>query len=150
MSCSLHPAGLQRSPEVLHRHPGADAAHCGRLLGHGVAGEEQHHHHGYKTEGEQRGEGTQSALLHTTKNSLHLSSCHKQNPTVCSFQKCELYWPQPKERGTGVKEEDEEEEQKEKEEDEGETGRFGRFILKVKDSREKDGFTVTDMEVQVQ
>ncbi|XP_053173615.1 tyrosine-protein phosphatase non-receptor type 7-like [Scomber japonicus] len=67
-------------------------------------------------------------------------------------EKCELYWPQPKERGTGVKEEeedDEEEEQKEKEEDEGETGRFGRFILKVKDSREKDGFTVTDMEVQL-
>lgn len=49
-----------------------------------------------------------------------------------------------------MKEEDEEEEQKEKEEDEGETGQFGRFILKVKDSREKDGFTVTDMEVQVQ
>uniref|UniRef100_A0A3Q3WXA4 protein-tyrosine-phosphatase n=1 Tax=Mola mola TaxID=94237 RepID=A0A3Q3WXA4_MOLML len=33
---------------------------------------------------------------------------------------------------------------------EGEMGRFGRFILRVKDSREKEGFTVTDMEVQVQ
>ncbi|CAK6981854.1 tyrosine-protein phosphatase non-receptor type 7-like [Scomber scombrus] len=67
-------------------------------------------------------------------------------------EKCELYWPQPKERGTRVEEEeedDEEEEQRDKEEDEGETGRFGRFILKVKDSREKDGFTVTDMEIQL-
>ncbi|XP_062283482.1 tyrosine-protein phosphatase non-receptor type 7-like [Scomber scombrus] len=67
-------------------------------------------------------------------------------------EKCELYWPQPKERGTRVEEEeedDEEEEQRDKREDEGETGRFGRFILKVKDSREKDGFTVTDMEIQL-
>ena len=48
-------------------------------------------------------------------------------------------------------EENEDEEQREEEEeDEGATGQFGRFLLRVKDSREKDGFTVTDMEVQVQ
>ncbi|XP_042371985.1 tyrosine-protein phosphatase non-receptor type 7-like, partial [Plectropomus leopardus] len=54
-------------------------------------------------------------------------------------EKCELYWPQPRERRSRVKEEEEEE---------GETGQFGRFVLRVKDSREKDGFTVTDMEIQ--
>lgn len=52
----LCPAGLQRGSEGLHRHPGANAAHGRGLLGHGVAGEEQHHRHGYQTEGEQRGE----------------------------------------------------------------------------------------------
>uniref|UniRef100_UPI0037E7C1DA tyrosine-protein phosphatase non-receptor type 7-like isoform X1 n=2 Tax=Semicossyphus pulcher TaxID=241346 RepID=UPI0037E7C1DA len=68
-------------------------------------------------------------------------------------EKCELYWPQPRERRRGrLKEEnedDEEEEQREEEEEEGETGRFGRFLLRVRDSREKDGFTVTDMEIQL-
>ena len=50
-----------------------------------------------------------------------------------------------------MKEEEEYEEQREEEkEEEGETGQFGRFLLRVKDSREKDGFTITDMEVQVQ
>ncbi|KAM6930180.1 tyrosine-protein phosphatase non-receptor type 7-like [Lycodopsis pacificus] len=63
-------------------------------------------------------------------------------------EKCELYWPQPRKRR--VKEEDEEEEQREEEEEEeGVTGRFGRFLLRVRDSREKDGFTVTDMEIQL-
>ncbi|KAK9514687.1 hypothetical protein VZT92_025383 [Zoarces viviparus] len=63
-------------------------------------------------------------------------------------EKCELYWPQPRKRRRRLKEEDEEEEQRE-EEEEGETGRFGRFLLRVRDSREKDGFTVTDMEIQL-
>lgn len=50
-----------------------------------------------------------------------------------------------------MKEEEEEDDCKDqREEEEEETGRFGRFLLKVKDSHEKDGFTVTDMEVQVQ
>lgn len=51
-----------------------------------------------------------------------------------------------------VKEEDEEDEMKQKtgDEEDGETGRFGRFLLKVRDSQEKDGFTVTDIEIQVQ
>lgn len=41
--------------------------------------------------------------------------------------------------------------QREKEnEEEGETRQIGRFLIRVKDSREKDGFTVTDMEIQVQ
>uniref|UniRef100_A0A665VJE1 protein-tyrosine-phosphatase n=1 Tax=Echeneis naucrates TaxID=173247 RepID=A0A665VJE1_ECHNA len=39
-------------------------------------------------------------------------------------EKCEPYWPQ-------------------------ETSRFGRFLLRARDSREKDGFTVTDMEIQL-
>uniref|UniRef100_A0A7N8X6J5 protein-tyrosine-phosphatase n=1 Tax=Mastacembelus armatus TaxID=205130 RepID=A0A7N8X6J5_9TELE len=38
-------------------------------------------------------------------------------------EKCELYWPQP--------------------------SQFGRFLLRVKDSQEKDGITVTDMEIQL-
>lgn len=58
------------------------------------------------------------------------------------FQKCELYWPQPREKTKTIKEEEEEED--------GGGGRFGRFLLKVTDSQEKDGFTVTDMEIQVQ
>lgn len=61
---------------------------------------------------------------------------------MCLFQKCELYWPQPKDKTKTIKEEEEEK-------DEGETGRFGRFLLRVTDSQEKDGFTVTDMEIQV-
>lgn len=70
-------------------------------------------------------------------------------------EKCELYWPQPRERRRRrLKEEDEdgEDERREEEEEEledGEAGRFGRFTLRVSDSREKDGFTVTDMEVQL-
>ncbi|XP_078100310.1 tyrosine-protein phosphatase non-receptor type 7-like isoform X1 [Sander vitreus] len=62
-------------------------------------------------------------------------------------EKCELYWPQPTKRKRKV--EEEEEEQREEEEEEGETGRFGRFLLRVTDSWEKDGFTVTDMEIQL-
>ncbi|TDH11015.1 hypothetical protein EPR50_G00081910 [Perca flavescens] len=61
-------------------------------------------------------------------------------------EKCELYWPQPPER---ERKEEGEEEQREEEEEEGETGRFGRFLLRVTDSWEKDGFTVTDMEIQL-
>ncbi|XP_073326461.1 tyrosine-protein phosphatase non-receptor type 7-like [Pagrus major] len=66
-------------------------------------------------------------------------------------EKCELYWPQPRERRRTrrVKEEEEQDEEQREEEEEGETGQFGRFLLRVKDSREKDGFTVTDMEVQL-
>ncbi|KAI3357910.1 hypothetical protein L3Q82_016291, partial [Scortum barcoo] len=87
-------------------------------------------------------------------------SRHLQTPGVFLFQKCELYWPQPRERGRKrrgcVKEEEEDGEEKpmekkeeEEEEEAGETGRFGRFVLRVKDSQEKDGFTVTDMEIQL-
>lgn len=63
------------------------------------------------------------------------------------FQKCELYWPQPR---TGrVREEDNDDKDGEQE-DEGDERVFGRFVIKVKDSQEKDGFTVSDMEIQVQ
>uniref|UniRef100_A0A3Q2PZD4 protein-tyrosine-phosphatase n=1 Tax=Fundulus heteroclitus TaxID=8078 RepID=A0A3Q2PZD4_FUNHE len=66
-------------------------------------------------------------------------------------EKCEPYWPRPTER-TRVKEEDEdqkEEIQREGDGVEGETGRFGRFLLRVKDSREQNGFTITDLEIQL-
>lgn len=69
------------------------------------------------------------------------------------LQKCEPYWPQPKgaRRVREVEEEEDEEKQVEEEEEEEEdgTGQIGRYLLKVRDSREEDGFTVTDMEVQV-
>ncbi|XP_018526658.1 tyrosine-protein phosphatase non-receptor type 7 [Lates calcarifer] len=67
-------------------------------------------------------------------------------------EKCELYWPQPTARTKRVKEEEEDEDkegQGKEDEDEGETSRLGRFLLRVRDSREKDGFTVTDMEIQL-
>ncbi|XP_035796581.1 tyrosine-protein phosphatase non-receptor type 7 isoform X2 [Amphiprion ocellaris] len=65
-------------------------------------------------------------------------------------EKCEVYWPQPTDGTKRVMEEDEdqEEELSRREEDKEETSRFGRFLLRVKDIQEKDGFTVTDMEIQ--
>lgn len=51
-----------------------------------------------------------------------------------------------------MREEEEEgkkEQRDEEEEEEDETSRFGRFVLRVRDSREKGGFTVTDMEIRV-
>uniref|UniRef100_A0A667X4S5 protein-tyrosine-phosphatase n=1 Tax=Myripristis murdjan TaxID=586833 RepID=A0A667X4S5_9TELE len=35
------------------------------------------------------------------------------------------------------------------EEEGGETGRFGRFLLRVKDTREEEDFTITDLEIQL-
>ncbi|XP_069383567.1 tyrosine-protein phosphatase non-receptor type 7-like isoform X2 [Paralichthys olivaceus] len=66
-------------------------------------------------------------------------------------EKCELYWPQPRDTtSTRVKRVDgNEEEQREEDEDEGKKSQFGRFVLRVKDSQEKDGFTITDMEIQL-
>ncbi|KAG7224359.1 hypothetical protein INR49_004701 [Caranx melampygus] len=65
-------------------------------------------------------------------------------------EKCEVYWPQPAERTMRLKEDEEDEmRQRTEDEEEGETGRFGRFLLKVRNSQEKDGFTVTDMEIQL-
>lgn len=68
------------------------------------------------------------------------------------FKKCEQYWPQPGGATTRVREEEEEgkkEQRDEEEEEEDERSRFGRFVLRVRDSREKGGFTVTDMEIRV-
>lgn len=49
-----------------------------------------------------------------------------------------------------VKEEQEEgNEEAREEEEEGRRGQFGRFVLRVRDIREKCGFTVTDIDVQV-
>ncbi|XP_058499621.1 tyrosine-protein phosphatase non-receptor type 7-like [Solea solea] len=57
-------------------------------------------------------------------------------------EKCEVYWPQLRR----MKVRDEERRQEDKE---GETRQFGRFLLRVRDSREKDCFTITDMEIQL-
>ncbi|XP_029974082.1 tyrosine-protein phosphatase non-receptor type 7 [Salarias fasciatus] len=60
-------------------------------------------------------------------------------------EKCEVYWPQ---RRDGLRKE-EQQEQEDRDEDEAETSRFGRFVLRVKDVQERNGFTVTDVEVQL-
>ncbi|KAG7519618.1 tyrosine-protein phosphatase non-receptor type 7 [Solea senegalensis] len=57
-------------------------------------------------------------------------------------EKCEVYWPQLRR----MKVRDEERRQ---EDEEGETRQFGRFLLRVRDSQEKDCFTITDMEIQL-
>ncbi|XP_057713458.1 tyrosine-protein phosphatase non-receptor type 7-like isoform X2 [Corythoichthys intestinalis] len=51
-------------------------------------------------------------------------------------EKCERYWPRPIDR------------RRSEGEPESATSQFGRFHLRVTDSRDKDGFTVTDMEIQ--
>ncbi|KAM7410772.1 hypothetical protein PAMA_020960 [Pampus argenteus] len=104
---------------------------------------------------------TQGPMLHTVGDFWDMVWQERSSIIVMvtrlkeNNEKCELYWPQPRKRRR-VKEEDEEEdveeqreEEEEEEEEEGETGRFGRFLLRVRDSREKDGFTVTDMEIQL-
>lgn len=67
------------------------------------------------------------------------------------FQKCELYWPQPRAVRTRVVKEEQEEGNQDvrEEEEEGRMAHFGRFVLRVRDIQEKSGFTVTDLEVQV-
>ncbi|KAM9344338.1 tyrosine-protein phosphatase non-receptor type 7-like isoform 2-T6 [Pholidichthys leucotaenia] len=61
-------------------------------------------------------------------------------------EKCEVYWPQPRGRTKRVKEEVEDQEEQEEEE---ETSQYGRFTLRMKDCQENDGFTITDMEIQL-
>ncbi|XP_042265580.1 tyrosine-protein phosphatase non-receptor type 7-like isoform X1 [Thunnus maccoyii] len=99
---------------------------------------------------------TQGPMLHTVGDFWDMVWQERSSIIVMvtrlkeNNEKCELYWPQPREGRRMVKEEEEEEEeQREEEEEEGETGRFGRFLLRVRDSREKDGFTVTDIEIQL-
>ncbi|XP_028265463.1 tyrosine-protein phosphatase non-receptor type 7-like [Parambassis ranga] len=60
-------------------------------------------------------------------------------------EKCELYWPQPRDRTKSARKEEEDEGARE----EGETRQLGRFLLSLKDSRDKDGFTVTDLEIRL-
>lgn len=48
-----------------------------------------------------------------------------------------------------MKEEKDKDDEEQREEEKEETGWFGRFILRVKDCQEKDGFTITDLEIQV-
>ncbi|XP_034056985.1 LOW QUALITY PROTEIN: tyrosine-protein phosphatase non-receptor type 7-like [Gymnodraco acuticeps] len=104
---------------------------------------------------------TQGPMLHTVGDFWDMVWQERSSIIVMvtrlkeNNEKCELYWPQPRERRRrksrrSVKEEEEEEEeQREEEEEEGETERFGRFLLRVTDSWEKDGFTVTDMDIQL-
>ncbi|XP_061908629.1 tyrosine-protein phosphatase non-receptor type 7-like isoform X1 [Entelurus aequoreus] len=60
-------------------------------------------------------------------------------------EKCERYWPHTSLRA-GRRRRDEEEEAAPKEEV---TDQFGRFRLRVTDTQDKDGFTVTDMEIEL-
>ncbi|KAM9855628.1 tyrosine-protein phosphatase non-receptor type 7-like [Aulostomus maculatus] len=85
---------------------------------------------------------TQGPMLHTLGDFWDMVWQERSSVIVMvtrlkeTNEKCEMYWPQP--RGTrGVKEEGEE------------TSQFGRFLLSIRDRREKDGFTVTDMEIQL-
>ncbi|XP_041656350.1 tyrosine-protein phosphatase non-receptor type 7-like isoform X2 [Cheilinus undulatus] len=102
---------------------------------------------------------TQGPMLHTVGDFWDMVWQERSSIIVMvtrlkeNNEKCELYWPQVKERRR-LKEENEDDEEKEhrekeEEEEEEEMGRFGRFLLRVTDSREKDGFTVTDMEIQL-
>ncbi|CAJ1085624.1 tyrosine-protein phosphatase non-receptor type 7-like isoform X1 [Xyrichtys novacula] len=103
---------------------------------------------------------TQGPMLHTVGDFWDMVWQERSSIIVMvtrlkeNNEKCELYWPQPRERRRrrrkSLKEEEEEEEEEQREEEEEEeTGRFGRFLLRVLDSQEKDGFTVTDMEIQL-
>ncbi|KAE8292694.1 Tyrosine-protein phosphatase non-receptor type 7 [Larimichthys crocea] len=100
---------------------------------------------------------TQGPMLHTVGDFWDMVWQERSSIIVMvtrlkeNNEKCELYWPQPRERRgrRRLKEERSRGGGGEEEEEKGETGRFGRFLLRVKDSREKDGFTVTDMEIQL-
>ncbi|KAM4562639.1 tyrosine-protein phosphatase non-receptor type 7-like isoform 2-T5 [Odontesthes bonariensis] len=110
---------------------------------------------------------TQGPMLHTVGDFWDMVWQERSSIIVMvtrlkeNNEKCEPYWPQPADRTKRVREEEEgrghreEEEERrgqreeEEEEEEGETSRLGRFLLRVKDSQEKDGFTITDMEIQL-
>ncbi|XP_047233438.1 tyrosine-protein phosphatase non-receptor type 7-like isoform X1 [Girardinichthys multiradiatus] len=100
---------------------------------------------------------TQGPMLHTVGDFWDMVWQERSSVIVMvtklkeNNEKCEPYWPQLRERKK-VKEEDENQEEKiqrEEDEEEGETSQFGRFLLTVKDSWEKDGFTITDIEIQL-
>ncbi|XP_017288450.2 tyrosine-protein phosphatase non-receptor type 7 [Kryptolebias marmoratus] len=98
---------------------------------------------------------TQGPMLHTVGDFWDMVWQERSSIIVMvtrlkeNNEKCESYWPQRRDRTKEVKEEDEEKGLKEEDEEEGETRRFGRFLLRVKDNQEKDGFTITDMEIQL-
>ncbi|XP_068453922.1 tyrosine-protein phosphatase non-receptor type 7-like [Clinocottus analis] len=98
---------------------------------------------------------TQGPMLHTVGDFWDMVWQERSSIIVMvtrlkeNNEKCELYWPQPRERRRRRVVVEAEEEKNEEEEEGGETGQFGRFVLRVRDSREKDGFTVTDMEIQL-
>ncbi|XP_075898291.1 tyrosine-protein phosphatase non-receptor type 7-like isoform X2 [Nelusetta ayraudi] len=106
---------------------------------------------------------TQGPMLHTVGDFWDMVWQERSSIIVMltklkeNNEKCELYWPQPRSarRVREVEEEEEEEEDhgeqrvEEEEEEEDGTARIGRYLLKVRDSREENGFTVTDMEVQL-
>ncbi|XP_037540365.1 tyrosine-protein phosphatase non-receptor type 7, partial [Nematolebias whitei] len=99
---------------------------------------------------------TQGPMLHTVGDFWDMVWQERSSIIVMvtrlkeNNEKCEPYWPQPRGRTKEVKQEDEKEEgHSEEDEEEGERSRFGRFLLRVKDIQEKDGFTITDMEIQL-
>uniref|UniRef100_A0A3P9NCF5 protein-tyrosine-phosphatase n=1 Tax=Poecilia reticulata TaxID=8081 RepID=A0A3P9NCF5_POERE len=77
---------------------------------------------------------TQGPMLHTVGDFWDMVWQERSSIIVMvtklkeNNEKCEPYWP---------------------DQDEGQTSRFGRFLLRVKDSREKDGFIITDLQVQL-
>ncbi|XP_043981890.1 tyrosine-protein phosphatase non-receptor type 7-like [Gambusia affinis] len=89
---------------------------------------------------------TQGPMLHTVGDFWDMVWQERSSIIVMvtklkeSNEKCEPYWPRD---GTKVEEEDEDRQ------DEGRTSRFGRFQLRVKDSREKNGFIITDLQIQL-
>ncbi|XP_013878345.1 tyrosine-protein phosphatase non-receptor type 7 [Austrofundulus limnaeus] len=93
---------------------------------------------------------TQGPMLHTVGDFWDMVWQERSSIIVMvtrlkeNNEKCESYWPQPRDRTKQVKDQDEEEE-----EDEGEASRFGRFLLRVRDSQKKDGFIITDLEIQL-
>ncbi|TNM86439.1 hypothetical protein fugu_006669 [Takifugu bimaculatus] len=100
---------------------------------------------------------TQGPLLHTVGDFWDMVWQEKSRIIVMltrlkeNNEKCELYWPQPREVRTRVVKEEQEEgsEDLKEEEEEGRMVQFGRYILRVGDVQEKCGFTVTDIEVQL-
>ncbi|XP_056130259.1 tyrosine-protein phosphatase non-receptor type 7-like [Lampris incognitus] len=89
---------------------------------------------------------TQGPMLHTVSDFWDMVWQERSSIIVMitrlkeNNEKCELYWPTLR-VWREVKEEEGE--------DEGATRRFGRFLLRVRNSSERDGFTVTDMEIQL-
>lgn len=107
---------------------------------------------------------TQGPMLHTVGDFWDMVWQERSHIIVMvtrlkeNNEKCELYWPQSREKKTKTRvkekqEKDKDEDKRQREEDsdeeEGDTDRFGRFLIRVTDSREKDGFTITDMEMQL-
>uniref|UniRef100_A0A1A7ZIC2 protein-tyrosine-phosphatase n=3 Tax=Nothobranchius TaxID=28779 RepID=A0A1A7ZIC2_NOTFU len=101
---------------------------------------------------------TQGPMLHTVGDFWDMVWQERSSIIVMvtklkeNNEKCEPYWPQPRHKTEEVKEEDEDQEGEKngrRQEEEGEMRQFGRFLMKVKNSQERDGFIITDLEIQL-